>query len=332
MNKKCCGCGAVLQTVDDNAIGFIKEANLEKSSLCERCFRIKNYGDYKVVSKSNEDYLKILNEINNTNELVVLVIDTFFMNNDLYNLSKILTNPVLIVLSKRDILPKSIYEQKILDYIDCYNFNVVDKILVSSAKNYNFDELLLMLHKYKKSEKVYIVGYTNAGKSTLINKLLYNYSDKDVVITTSFLPSTTLDTLEIKLDDSLTLIDTPGILEEKSLINVISGKELKRVVPSKEIKPITYQIKTKQYIIIDDYAVIECFDATNMTLFFSSNLRIKRMYEKPKLNKWKDSEIFVDFGKDVVLTGLGFIKISKSVKLNVYLKYDINVYTRDSLI
>lgn len=332
MNKKCCGCGVVLQTNDASAIGFVKVENLEKSNLCERCFRIKNYGDYKIVSKNNEDYLKILSEINDTNELVVLVIDVFVMNNDLYNLSKILNNPVLIVLSKRDILPKSIYEQKILDYIERYGFNVVDKILISSNKNYNFDELLMMLHKYKKSDKVYIVGYTNAGKSTLINKLLYNYSDKDCYVTTSFLPSTTLDTLLIKLDDSLTLIDTPGILDENSLINQVTGKELKRIVPSKEIKPITYQIKNKQNIIIDDYAIVECLDATNITLFFSSNLKITRTFDNINLNNWKKHDLFVTAGKDVVLSGLGFIKVTKSVKLNVYLKYNINVYTRDSLI
>ena len=46
MNKKCIGCGATLQTINTEEVGYVKEQNLEKSSLCERCFRIRNYGDY----------------------------------------------------------------------------------------------------------------------------------------------------------------------------------------------------------------------------------------------------------------------------------------------
>lgn len=332
MNKKCNGCGVCLQTNNPEEIGYVKEENLVKSNLCERCFRIKNYGDYKMVSKSNEDYLKILNEINKTNDLVVLVIDTFLLSNDLYNLSKIITNPVLIVLSKRDVLPKSIYEQKILDYVERFNFNIVDKILISSNKNYQFDELFSMLHQYKKSDKVYIVGYTNAGKSTMINKLLYNYSDNNTEITTSFLPSTTLDTIEINLDTELTLVDTPGILESRSLINEVSGNDLKRIIPNKQIKPITYQIKQKQYIIIDDFVIVECMDATNVTLFFSGNLNIKRLYDKVNINDMYKNSFFVKTGEDLVVAGLGFIKVSKTFNVNIYTKHDINVYTRDSLI
>lgn len=332
MNKKCNGCGVILQTVNPEELGYVKEKNLEKSNLCERCFRIKNYGDYKIVSKSNDEYLKILTEINKTNDLVVLVIDTFFINDDLYNLSKILTNPVLIVLSKRDILPKSIYEEKLLDYMDKYNFNVVDKILISSNKNYHFDEFLMMLHKYKKSNKVYIVGYTNAGKSTLINKLLYNYSNNNTEITTSFLPSTTLDTLEITLDDSLVLVDTPGILESNSLINQVSGHDLKRIVPNKELKPITYQIKQRQYIMVDEFAIIECMEPTNITLFFSSNLNIKRIFNNINIDNMYQNNLCVKDGMDIVIAGLGFIKVSKMANINIYTKHNINVYKRDSLI
>ena len=124
MNKKCIGCGATLQTINTEEIGYVKEQNLEKSSLCERCFRIRNYGDYKVVTKDNVEYLKILESVNTSNDLVVLVVDVFNITAYLHNLSKILTNPILLVLSKRDILPKDIYEQKILDYMDKYNLNI----------------------------------------------------------------------------------------------------------------------------------------------------------------------------------------------------------------
>ena len=39
--------------------------------------------------------------------------------------------------------------------------------------NYEFkDGSLLDLNNYKKSNNVYVVGFTNSGKSTMINKIL----------------------------------------------------------------------------------------------------------------------------------------------------------------
>ena len=59
MNKKCLGCGTKLQIEDSSKEGYIKEENLEKSNLCERCFRIQNYNEYKIVDKTNKDFGKI---------------------------------------------------------------------------------------------------------------------------------------------------------------------------------------------------------------------------------------------------------------------------------
>ena len=110
MNKKCIGCGANLQTIDSNEVGYIKEQNLEKSTLCERCFRIRNYGDYKVVTKDNSEYIDILKGVNKTQDLVVLVVDVFNISEQLNKIGDFLSNPILLVLSKRDIVPKDIYE------------------------------------------------------------------------------------------------------------------------------------------------------------------------------------------------------------------------------
>ena len=71
------------------------------------------------------------------------------------------------------------------------------------------------------------------------------------------MPSTTLNTIEIKLDDTLTLMDTPGILESGNITNYLNSKMIKKITPNKEIKPITYQVKTKQYIYIDELAKLD---------------------------------------------------------------------------
>ena len=100
MIKKCLGCGAQLQTDNIGEVGFTR--NLEQD-LCERCFRIRNYGDYQVVDKDNEAYLQILKEMNQTNDLVLFVIDLFNLNEEVFTLASKIKNPCILVFTKRDL-------------------------------------------------------------------------------------------------------------------------------------------------------------------------------------------------------------------------------------
>lgn len=329
--KKCNGCGAVLQKENPELEGYVREANFDKSDICERCFRIKNYGDYKQIEKSNVDFINILKKINDTNDLVVLVIDIFGMNKEITEITKYLKNDILLVFTKRDVLPLSVSDEKLLDYADKLGISYIDKLIVSSNKNYEFDRLIECIRTYQKSNNVYIVGYTNAGKSTMINKLIYNYSDLKSDITTSILPSTTLDTIEIKLDETLTLIDTPGILDEGSMINFVDAKTIKKMLPMKEIKPITYQVRGKQYIYIDSLVKIEVED-NNLTFFCSNQFKIERFYKEKKNLNLKENIVRVKENQDVVIEGLGFIKVTKNGLLKVYTLDGVDVYTRESLI
>ncbi len=324
--NNCIGCGVKLQTEEKDKLGYTRD--LEKK-LCERCFKIRNYGEYKTIIKQNTEFINILKNINETKDLVILVIDIFNLNKDLDIIKENIKNDILLVLTKRDILPKSVHDEKLLEYIDKYNLNIIDKIVISSNKNYNFDNLYELINKYKLSKNVYIVGYTNAGKSTMINKIIYNYSDNTDEITTSILPSTTLNEIKIKINDELNIIDTPGVLINNNFYNILNGKELKRIIPKKEIKPISYQLKEKQYILIDKYAIIEA-ENINMVLFMSNSLNIKRIYKKPTTNLEK-TEINID-NCDLVINGLGFIKFIGNEKINVYTYKDIDVYTRKYLI
>ena len=95
MMKKCKGCGSNLQFKNPQLEGFIQEKNYEKSDLCERCFRIRNYGEYKKVEKTNQDFFPILDSIASTNDLVVLVIDLFNIPKNLEILKR-LKNDILL--------------------------------------------------------------------------------------------------------------------------------------------------------------------------------------------------------------------------------------------
>ena len=328
--SKCIGCGVKLQTINNDTLGYT--TNLD-NKLCERCFRIRNYNDYKFVIKDNNDYINILKDINKTNDLVVLVVDLFNISKYLIDISKYIDNNILLVLTKRDILPKSCYDEKFKEYFKNYNLNILDTVVVSSNKNYNLDTLYEKINNYKTSNNVYVVGFTNSGKSTLINKIIYNYSSSDMVITTSNLPSTTIDSITVKVNDDLILIDTPGLLDDGDIINFIDAKTLKRIIPNKELKPITYQIKNKQTILIDELVRLDLVDKNSMTIYMSNNLKIKRLFKDTNtLKDLKRYELDVDCDNDVVVQGLGFIKFTHKSKIVLYTKENVSVYVRKNLI
>ena len=328
--SKCIGCGVSLQNINKEEIGYT--SNLE-NNLCERCFRIRNYNDYKFVIKDNNDYINILKDVNNTNDLVVLVVDLFNISKNLNDISKYINNDILLVLTKRDILPKSCYDEKFKEYFKNYNLNIIDTIVISSNKNYNLDILYDKINEYKKSKYVYVVGFTNSGKSTLINKIIYNYSDNDTVITTSNLPSTTIDSINVKVNDTLTLVDTPGLLDSGDITNYIDSKTLKEIIPNKEIKPITYQIKDKQTIIIEDLVRIDLEDINSLTIYMSNNLNIKRIYkETEELKSLTCHDINIDNDNDIVIQGLGFLKFTNKAHITLYTKENVSVFERKNLI
>lgn len=326
MNKTCIGCGALLQDKDPNQVGYVSD--LEKE-LCERCFKIRHYNHYQTVEKNNQDYLSILENTITTNDLILFVVD-------LWNMSPVIEeimtyfkkNPVLLVMTKRDILPKSIYEERLLDYMEG---QFVDKIMISSKKNYHFDLLMEKIKKYQTSKYVYVVGLTNAGKSTMLNQIIKNYTNLETTITTSMQPSTTLGTIEIPLDETLTLIDTPGILDEGNLLNVVDPKVMKKVIPKKEIKPISYQVKGTQYFWIDDICSFTVTD-NNIVIFISNTLQIKRFYKETDTSNFIPHTFTVKEKQDIVIPGLGFIKVMNSGKITIYVKEQIDVFIRKSFI
>lgn len=321
--NKCIGCGSILQDTDENKDGYVLDIN---DKLCQRCFRIRYYNEYKNTIRDNNDYLKILDSINN-DDLVVYVTSLLDIRLDYIDSFK----NVIVVLTKRDILPKSVKDDKLIKYIKS-RYNTLEVIVVSSVKNYNIDYLFDTLRQYKMNN-IYVVGTTNGGKSTLINKLIKNYSDNDVFITSSMYPSTTLDKIEINIL-GLNIIDTPGLINKGSIVNYIDNDLLKKITIKKEIKPKTYQLNGKGSVLIENLIRLD-YDTkgTSMTIYVNNLVNIRFLgKDNNKLLEGKCNKFSLDNNKDIVISDLCFIKFTKNVNLSIYSNYDVLIYERDNLI
>lgn len=322
MIKKCSGCGAIL-TLEQGKLGYTN--NLE-SDLCMRCFNIRNYNKYEKVNYL-EDINTIIKEVRDTKDIILFVADIFNISNKLKEIIDYLNNNVILCITKYDLV--DIDENKILNYIKTLNINCLGSIVISSKNNYNLDNLFNLINENKKSNNVYLVGYTNTGKSTLINKIIKNYSNKDYSLTTSILPSTTLSFVKVNVNENLTLIDTPGIIVS-NIIDYLGEEEIKKIIPKKKVKPIIYQIKTEQTIMVDNFLGVKIKPYNSIVFYGSDRLEYNRYY-KDITSDLFIKKIKVPDNSELIINGYGIIKIKKKTEIELYLINNIDVEIRKAL-
>lgn len=330
-NKKCLGCGVKLQS--ENILNMGYTPNLEKE-YCMRCFKVMNYGEVSNVVSNKEDYEKILRSVSRSHDLVLYIVDILNIRENLEEIKEILTNDIVLVLNKRDVLPKSVKDEKIINYIkERYNF--LDIVVVSSLKNYQIDLLYKKILKHKQSNNVYLVGETNAGKSSLINQMIKNYSEETPFLTTSNVPETTLNKISIELNKKLTLIDTPGIVDNQNIIHFLGKKYYKLLNERHEIKPKTYSLVKGQSLLVGDFFRIDYQegDKNSFTLYLPNSIKVKRINSRHEyLTDLAVKNYEVSFHEDLVIYGLGFVKMVLPCQITIYLDKDIKTFLRKNLI
>ena len=319
--SKCVGCGISLQDKDPNGEGYVSSKDF---TLCERCFRISNYNENRKVINRSVDVFKQITD----NDVVVYVSSLLSLDLDYIDRFK----NIILVLTKKDIMPKSVKDSKIISYVKkvC---NVQDIVIVSANKKYNLDVLYNKLCKIGQNRKIFFVGFTNSGKSSLINGLINLYGNSFGKITTSMYPNTTMDTIKIRLND-LDIFDTPGIVNDKSIINVLDNSELKNINSKNTIKPITFQIKGSGSIMVDNLFRVDYETEESSLIFYVSNsLNVRSISLK---NELFINENIITFDnvkcKDIVIADIGFIKVTNSTNLTIRYHDNIDVKIRDNLI
>lgn len=361
---KCIGCGITIQTEDSKVEGYAPLTSLENEELiCRRCFRLKNYNELQPVSLTGDDFLNILNGIGQKDGLIVKVVDIFDFNGSwISGLHRFVgQKDILLIGNKSDLLPKSIKPNRVINWMKReagkLGLKPVDVLLVSAFKGHGMDAALERIDELRRGKDVYVVGCTNTGKSTFINQIIKSATGVKEVITTSHFPGTTLDLVEIPLEDGKAIYDTPGIINDHQIAHYLDETDLKFITPKTELKPKTFQLNAEQTLYIGGLARFDYIagERSSFLVYVSNRLEIHRtklsnaeaLYEKhkgamltppseksvEKMPALVRHEFSIKEKKtDIVISGLGWITIQNPGVVAVHAPRGVDVILRPSLI
>ncbi len=318
---KCRGCGSDLQYLDQSKIGYIPKNKFNEAKLCERCFKLINYNTLKEVDLKDNSY--VINKIK-SNDFVFFLIDFLNINEEVINTYKKIKAKKFLIISKADYIPKYINKDNIKKWLINY-YEIKDYIIfLSTLKEFNINFIMNIMED-REIFKAYLVGYTNTGKSTFINKITNNK------ITTSFMPNTTIDFIKIDLGNNKILLDTPGFQYKNPIYKENLGL-IKKINPKKFLKPITFQLKESASIVIENIIRIENKSLKcNMTMYISNLLKYEKIYSKnDRLKNLKLININIKKNYDLVIKGIGFINFKNNCILNIYINNKENIEVRKS--
>lgn len=285
---KCKGCGITLQTENKNDVGYTPDI---KNELCERCFKLKNYN---VLTNTGVkiDNEKLIEKINKLDVFVFFLTDFINLDNSVIKYYKKIKSKKVMILTKADIIPRNIKYNKLIENIkDLYEIRE-DIILTSSKKKLNISTITNLCLENK---NVIFVGFTNAGKSSLINSL----TGSDITVSNS--QNTTQELIKLNVH-GVTIYDAPGLMDDVNRENI----------PKSSINPRSYQLPSKHYLSINGIK-LNIKENSNFTIYVGNEVEILRRKEHENV----ECNIIVPKNSDVVLKGLGFIKFSNTTLISL---------------
>lgn len=357
----CFGCGCELQNTDPSTTGYTPKPLDGSIVLCQRCYRLQHYGENQDDVLIKPNYKEIFSIAMKKKSLIVYVVDLFALESSIIRdlFPFIIDCPILVIANKRDILPKSVNDNKLREFVfkkfKDEGIDVKDVICSSAFKNYNIDEIISAVNSLRQGKDVYIVGASSVGKSSLINVLLkvIKNETRDLISTSPY-PGTTVATITIPIDNHSKIYDTPGIVPSNTMYAVMEKSVLKYIIPKSEIKPRTYQLNDNQTILMGGIARFDFVKGSRsgFTFYLSNNVDLHRcklekadaifdsLVTQGKIKPISSSiissaslvrhEVILPTEKvDIVILGLGWINVKGSgQKINIWVPEGVNILVR----
>ena len=367
--RKCYSCGATLQTENPEVEGYINPDVFNKPDqnflFCDKCFEIERFRSTSNEPLIEDDFVKVLSEAKEKGCLVVYVVNLLtFETSFVKKVVELLKGmKVMVVGMKFDLLPKNAQREKIMEYV-AHRFRVAgikltceDVSIVSKTEDENIREVLTKIFELKENKSVYIIGSDEAGKTSLIQGFLKNYTNlSNGQICTHLYKDTNLKVMDIPLTNKTSMYETPGISITNSIRYGLDAKTFNALFLTKSIEPRTVTISEGHSLLIGGLAVVELEKGpkTPVICYFHDNVQLRKNHIrnieskfvalnkkkalKPSLEKiksTKDMEVFeieMQDGdgkyRDIGISGLGWITMpSMNQKLRIYLPKGVSLYT-----
>lgn len=366
MGKKCIGCGIELQSEDVNKGGYLPAAKLEEPGdhYCQRCFKIKNYGKYMPVRMNKDDYRREVQEAMQYSKLAIAVFDIIDFEGSFDDeiLDVLRERDSIVVINKLDLIPDDKHPSEVADWVKDRlaeeGIAPLDIAIVSSKNGYGINGIFKKIkHFYPDGIEALVLGVTNVGKSSIVNRLLGAKK-----VTVSKYPGTTLKSVKNQIPHTnIFLIDTPGLIPDGRISDLVCEECNLKMVPSGEISRKTFKVKKGRALIIGDLLWFRVINEDEVTPIFSLYAAKDVTFHETNVEKLKEllagerSDLFfppcekcrdtyknldmikkkvkIQAGEELVFKGLGWISVKRGpLEIEITLPKKARIIVRDAFI
>lgn len=344
MSKKVCiGCGIELQSDNPQKNGYLPENKLKEphEHYCQRCFKIKNYGQYIPVRLTREDYKKEVQLAMTSAKLAIAVFDIIDFEGSFDDeiLDVLREMDSIVVINKLDLIPDEKHPSEVANWVKGRlaqeGIVPLDIAIVSSKNGYGINGIFKKIkHFYPDGVEALVLGVTNVGKSSIVNRLLGVKT-----VTVSKYPGTTLKSVKKQIPHTnITLVDTPGLIPEGRVSDLVCEKCNLKMVPANEISRKTFKVSKDRVLIIGNLLWFKVLNDDGVKPIFSLYAAKEVMFHETNIEKMKEllnsrtdilyppcedckdqyhkletvkRKISIKAGEELVFKGLGWISVKR---------------------
>ncbi|AMD94334.1 ribosome biogenesis GTPase YqeH [Leptotrichia sp. oral taxon 847] len=364
ITKKCLGCGIELQCEDKDKEGFVPEEKLlmQENLLCQRCYKIKNYGQNLKNNFSKKDYEKEVLQSVKKSDIILPIFDIIDFEGSFTDevLDYLRDYNSIVLINKIDLLPDFIHPTEISNWVKNRlseeGIVPMDIAFISVKSKYGVNGIIRKINNIFKNKKVRatILGVSNVGKSSIINLLL-----KDNRITTSKYSGTTLKSINNKIPGTqITIIDTPGLIPVGRVSDLISVESGLKLVPAGEISRKTFKLEENQVFMFDVFCrfkiltsdseskpIFSAYGSKNVKFHVARQERVSELIKgdffqilsKEEKEKYFENEfvtkiVEVKENEELVVAGLGWINVKRGIlKIEIVYPKAVKVVVREAI-